>query len=188
MTPLERLRIASALCHAVPGAELRVQTDSDEMIVVSHHRAADIDPCALRRVVAASACPGQPDLSERVIDVTVGGSLVDIGGGVFAVSAGGFEQRWVASLLKPQRVADLLREVGLGAVPADAMCVRLKPDSDLGVTMIAVTTVEAQYHHALDEVAAQAAATCFVEELRCAAAVFAAAGSAHSSQRAGGAA
>ncbi|MFT6763968.1 MAG: hypothetical protein ACJAXA_002632 [Candidatus Aldehydirespiratoraceae bacterium] len=183
MTPLERLRLATALGHTVPGAQLRLHTDRDEIIMVSHHPAADIDPCAMRRVVAASSCAGQPDLSQRIVDVTICGGLVDTGGGVFSRSVGDVEQRWIASLLQPQRLADLLDDVGLEVVPDDAMSARMKPDSALGVTVLAITVNDARFHHALDEIAARTAAACFVEELRCDAA-----GTAHSNGRMRGAA
>ena len=182
MTPLERLRLAAALGHTVPGAEFRLHTDRGESIVVGRHPTADIDPCAMRRVVAASACPGHRDHSQRVVDVSVGGALTDIGGGVYASRFAGCEQRWVASLLEPQCLADLLDDVGLDAVPDEAMHACIKPDSGLGVTILTIAANDARYHHALDEIAAQAAAACFVEELRRGAAELA-----HSNDLTGGA-
>lgn len=169
MTPLERLRVAAALSHAVPGAELRLVTDRGERIVVGHHPTADIDPCALRRVVAASACPSNPDFSRRIAEVSVCGALLDMGGGVLASVIDGVEQRWVASLLRPTRVAELLGDVGLEDVPDDAMHACVKPNGDLGISIVAVTANDGRFLHALDAVAARAAAVCFVDELWCAA-------------------
>ena len=166
MTSLERLRLAVALAHTVRGAELHLSTDRGEQIVVSHHPAADIDPCALRRVAAASACPTQPDYSKRVVDISFGGTLIDLGGGVFSSLRDDVARRWVVTLLDPQRAADVMEDIGLEAVPESAMRASLKPDSGLGVTVLAISVNDARYHYALDEIAAQVAAAFFVEELR----------------------
>lgn len=182
MTRLEQLRLAAALGHTVPAAELRLHTDCGEEIIVSHHPSADISPCAFRRVVAASVCPNQPDLAYKVVAISIGGALVDLGGGVLSSRCVADEQRWVASLLTPQRISDLLDGVGLDKVPPDALHACLKPDSDLGVTIVAVTANDVRYHHLLDEIAAQVAAACFVEELCCAAA-----SASHSNDHVGGA-
>ena len=165
MTSLERLRLAVALGHTVQGAELRLHSDQSEEIVVSSHPAADIGPCEMRRMVIASSCAQVPDHSGRIRTITCGGSLEDLGGGVFRVLRGGTEQRWIASLLRPEVVSDILDLVGVDGVPADAMHGCLKPDSGLGVTMLVITSNEPRYDHALDEISAQAAASMFVEEL-----------------------
>lgn len=165
MTPLERLRLATALVHAVPGAELRIRTTNSEQICVSHAPAGDIDPCKLRQIVAASACPNRPDLSQRIAEMTVGGSLIDVGGGIAATRCGGREQRWITSLLPYQKLTELLDDVGHGDVPANAIQASLKPDPELGVTVVGITANDARFDHALDNVAAQVAAACFVAEL-----------------------
>lgn len=166
MTPLERLRLSTALTHAAAGAEMRLRSDCDEHIVVSHHPAADIDPCAMRRVVAASACPNNPDYSDRMFDIDVGGSLTDLGGGVFGSKLNNGEQRWLTSLLVPCVISRILDDVGVTGVPAEAMKATVKPDPDLGVTVFVISSNDPQYDASIDEVAAQAAAACFVEELR----------------------
>lgn len=167
VTPLERLRLAAALGHAVPASELRLHTPAGETIFVSAHPSADIEPCAMRRVVQAFACPNNTDHSGRVAAVEFGGSLTDLGGGVFRVGRNGMEQRWVASLLTPDRIAELLDDVGLDELPDDAMHACLKPDLELGVTLLVITANDERYRHLLDDIATQAAAAIFVEELRC---------------------
>lgn len=169
MTPLERLRLAAALGYAVPASELRLHTLAGETIIVSARPVADIDPCAMRRVVCAFACPNNTDHSGRVAAVGFGGSLVDLGGGVFGVGRNGTEQRWVASLLTPERIAELLDDFGLDELPDEAMHACLKPDPELGVTLLAITANDERYRDLLDDIATQAAAAIFVEELRCAA-------------------
>lgn len=165
MNSLERLRLAAALGHTVPGAVLRLQTTQHEEIVVSAHPAGDISPCAMRRVIVALSCPTIPDHSEKIARIDVGGSLEELGGGVYGVVRDGVEQRWIASLLKPDLVADLLDVVGVDSLPDDVMHGCLKPDTDLGVTLLVVSSNDRRYDHALDEVAAKAAATIFAEEL-----------------------
>lgn len=165
MTPLERLRLAMSLAHTVPGSEMRLRTGGGDDIVVSRHPAADIDPCAMRRVVVACAQPGNPDLSAHIVDIELGGALSDLGGGVFGTRVGACEQRLIATLLPQEVVADLIDVIGSSTVPPDAMAARLTPDCALGVTMLAVTSNSPCFDHALDDVAAQAAAACFVAEL-----------------------
>ncbi len=149
--------------HAVDGTKLRLTTDVGEQIIVSHHPAADIVPCKLRSVVVASACPKHPDLSHRITDIAIGGELIDCGGGVYSRVVRGAEQRWIASFLHVDRVAALLEEVP----PGNALDASLKPDGELGVTLLAITAIgeRSDSHAALEAAAAGAAAACFVEAL-----------------------
>ena len=62
MTNLERLRLSTALAHVVPGATLHLSCHSGEDVNVGAHPSADIDACALRKVVIASACTERPRL------------------------------------------------------------------------------------------------------------------------------
>lgn len=166
MTSLEQLRLAVALGHTAPAAELRLRTVDGDVIVVAGHRTADVDPCTMRRIVQSSSRPQGVDRSRRIVDVTVGGALEDLGAGVHRVVRHGAEQRWIASLLEPHRVAAILATVAVDGVPHDAVDACLKPDPDLGVTVLVITSPDARYRHHLDEFAAQAAAACYVEELR----------------------
>ncbi|MGB3734139.1 MAG: hypothetical protein WA964_04230 [Ilumatobacter sp.] len=167
MTPLERLRLAGALAYNVRGSELRLHTGNGDQIVVSHHPAADLDPCVLRRVIIASACPDGTDYSGRIADIDVAGALTDMGGGVFRTSRDGHEQRWIASLLRPDQLTELLHHVGNGCVGGDGFRACLKPDARIGVTTIVITSTDVSFDHAIDLVAAEVAASCFVQELLC---------------------
>lgn len=172
MTSLERLRLATALSHTVPDTELRMRTDRSEWIVVGRGSDADIDPCAMRRVVAASACSKRPDISAHIVELSLGGSITDIGGGVFASGRNGIEQRWIATLLAPDRVTRLLDDVDHPDAPDHAVHARLTRDPQLGVTVVAMTTGDLRFHESLDEIALLAAGGCFVSELQCAAAPY----------------
>ena len=139
MTNLERLRLSTALAHVVPGATLHLHCHSGQEVNVGAHPTADLDACALRKVVIASASPEVPDYSELVRDIKVCGSLQHMGGGVHRRVVGEVEQRWIATLLTPATVADLLDDCGPNGIPHDAMHACLKPDSELAVTCVAIT-------------------------------------------------
>ena len=49
--------------------------------------------------------------------------------------------------------------------PGDALDASLKPDGDLGVTLLAITSIGEDSQYVLDAAAQSAAAACFVEEL-----------------------
>jgi hypothetical protein len=106
MTNLERLRLSTALAHVVPGATLHLSCHSGEVVNVGAHPTADIDACALRKVVIASACRTVPDYSELVRDIKVCGSLQHIGGGVHRRVVGEVEQRWIATSPSCSTTAD----------------------------------------------------------------------------------
>ena len=165
MTNLENLRLSTALAHVVPGATLHLSCHSGQMVNVGAHPTADLDACALRKVVIASACPDVPDYSQLVSEIKVCGSLQHIGGGVHRRVVGEVEQRWIATLLSPATVADLLDDCGPNGIPHDAMHACLKPDNDLAVTCIAITANDPKFDRLLDEVAAQAMSAFLVEEL-----------------------
>lgn len=162
---LENLRIAAALVHVAPQAELHLTCDDDRRVVVSSHPAADIDICAFRRVVMASACPARPDPSEWIHDVVIGGSLTAVGGGAYVSNDGSHERHWFATLLRPERVCTLLENLDVAELPDGAMTATLKPDPGLGVTVIATTIDEPGSQRFGTEVATAALQACLVEEL-----------------------
>lgn len=165
MTNLERLRLSTALAHVVPGATLHLSCHSGQDVNVGSHPSADIDACSLRRVVIASGCTELPDYSELVRDIEVGGSLQHMGGGVHRRVVGDVEQRWIATLLTPAAVAELLDDCGPNGIPHDAMHACLKPDGELAITCVAITPNDPRFVRRLDEVAAQAMSAFLVEEL-----------------------
>jgi len=165
MTSLERLRLATALTHTVPGATMHVACHSGHQVHVGSHPGADIDACAMRKVAIASGRREVRDYSELVADITVSGALQHLGGGVYRRVFDDVEQRWLATVLPPETVAELLDLCGPAGTPADAMHACLKPDCDLAVTCLVITANRNEYHHVLDEIAASASAAILVEEL-----------------------
>ncbi len=168
MTPLERLRLATALTHTVPGAAMHLRCNAGDELTVSGHPAADLDPCAMRSLVIATMSGEATDYSERIDRITVAGSLQHLGGGVHRRVYGAMEQRWIATLLPPDAVGELLDDCRVGELPPAGMKGCVKPDPSLGITCIAITSNNATFDTFLDEVAAQAMATLMVAELLCA--------------------
>lgn len=162
---LENLRLATALVHAAPRAELRLTCDGPRQVIVSSHPAADIDICAFRRVVMASACPARPDCSDWIHEVTIAGTLTAIGGGAYVSTAGTDEHHWFATLLRPENVCALLEDLDVAGMPDGAMTATLKPDPGLGVTVVATALDESWPHRLRAEVATAALQACLVEEL-----------------------
>lgn len=162
---LENLRLATALAHAAPRAALRLTCDSHRQLVVSSHPAADIDICAFRRVVMASACPARPDCSDWIDDVAIAGSLTAVGGGAYVTTDDTDERHWFATLLGPERVCALLEDLDVAGVPDGAVTAALKPDPGLGVTVVATHLDGPWPRHVGTEVVTAALQVCLVEEL-----------------------
>ncbi len=93
------------------------------------------------------------------------GALQHLGGGVYRRVVDDVEQRWIATVLPPETVAELLDLCGPTGTPDDAMHACLKPDCDLAVTCVVITANSGEFRHLLDEIAANASAVILVEEL-----------------------
>ena len=83
----------------------------------------------MRKVVIAGLIASQEvrDCSELVADITVAGALQHLGGGVYRRVFDDVEQRWLATLLPPETVAELLDLCGPAGTPDDAMHACLSP-------------------------------------------------------------
>jgi hypothetical protein len=162
VTRLEQVRLAAALVHAIPGALLSVETCWRERVTVGRHVSCDLDPCRFRSLVAASRCPGRPDLARHVDRVELAGSVRHLGGGVLRTCTGrGVEQRWVATLLAPDVVVDWLTDQSCG----DAIEASVRPDAGLGVTLVVASTADPLATGMLEELGLSLAARVAVDEL-----------------------
>ena len=168
---LERLRLAAALAHAAPDADLEVVAAGRRWLVSYDDPAAAVDPCRFRLFVLAAmrGCltgllPLQRlrfvgGLRERVDGLGPEGAV-----GTFVRFGAGGEERQLATLLDADRVATLLGDCPVelldGAVEA-----RVGGDAELGTTVVTLTAAHPAYLERLDAVAAWAAPALFVEEL-----------------------
>jgi hypothetical protein len=164
----EQLRLGLGLAHAWPGGTIELRTDGGQVLRASH-RSCDADggltPCELRAALLSRACPLWPSVAARLVDVTVtGDDVVDLGGGLYARRCRhGSEQRWFATFLAPTTVRELLDECPL-EMP-DVLDASLRPDPDLGVVVVTLSTQLVGIGTTLDEAGRWASAACFTREL-----------------------
>ncbi|HSL58003.1 MAG TPA: hypothetical protein VK866_09200 [Acidimicrobiales bacterium] len=163
-----QLRLAVALAHVVPRAELRLTCHDGGRVVVGRHPSAHLSPCDLRRVVVAAELPGQPDVARWIERVEVAGVLVDGGGGVHLVDDADGRSAWFATTAPPYRVVDALEGAPTDDLPGvpDARVV-LRPDPELGATVVQVSQDDGGSQH-LHDLALRALGACLVIELEAA--------------------
>lgn len=162
MTPLDRLRLAAALTHSIAGAQLRVDADTGESLIVGAHPAADLDPCKLRRIVSSAAASRLSDQLGRLTAIEFAGSLTERAGGVFEIADTDRVRRAVATFVTADGVLELIAR--LDDVADSAVEATLRPDGGVGVTVIefaAPPEAEAE----LDAIAERVASMCFVAEV-----------------------
>jgi hypothetical protein len=165
MNSLERLRLSTAMVHLVPGAAMYLRCRTGEELTVSGHPSADLGPGAMRAIVIAHARAGVWGCSDLVDEIMIAGSLQHVGAGVHRRVARGVEQRWLATLLPPETVGTMLDDCHSGDLHATGIHGCIRPDRDLGVTCVAITSRRSDDDRFLDAVAAQAMSTLMVEEL-----------------------
>ena len=157
------LRRTVVLAHAVPGTELRMQT-GDRDLVVARHPSADVTPCQARAALLAAAVPGNVDCFELVTGLELGGSLRDLGGGLYWSSSGPAPERWFATCLPPDDVAALARRNHFG-LPAEAITCAVLVDPEVAVSAVRLRAGLDEHGDRLDEVARWLFGEVLVEEL-----------------------
>jgi len=159
------LRMVTALGHGVPGVTLRLRFVNDEELVVAAHRLdAHLDPCQLRAAVLVPPRPGAGRLVDDISAVEVHLGLQDLGGGLYRRGGPDGEERWFATLLGPAALGELLDRCPVD-VPDESMAAAVKPDEELGATLVCVTANHPSVSAHLDAVASWALGVCMVEEL-----------------------
>ena len=162
------VRLGLALAHSWPGGAITLHAGPGRALRAAAGRVdADLTPCELRTALLAQACPLWTGLTARVTDVHVeGGGVVDLGGGLYArTGADGphTAERWFATFLAPATVHRVLDECPLAM--AEQLGASLRPDPDLGVVVIVLSTTNVAMHATLDDAARWASAACFTQEL-----------------------
>ncbi|MBI5087429.1 MAG: hypothetical protein HZB15_00765 [Actinobacteria bacterium] len=165
MESFERLRIAAALAHCVPGVALELRCGNGDLLTVAYRRLdAQLDPCQLRRALVAPVAPGVPRLADAIVSAELRSGVDDLGAGVLRRVAGETEQRWFATTLGADAAAAVFDRCDLGLADG-AMSARVLPDADLGVSVVCLTATHPSAARRLDEVAAWSVGACLVAEL-----------------------
>ena len=166
MTCPERLRLAAALVHVVPGAELRLTGAFGESVVIGPHPDADLTARHFRAVLLSPFTGANVDVVSRIGAVEFAGAVEDVGGGVLRTrTVCGLERRWIATTLARGPVVELLDDVRPPDLPEEAIRPRVVPDAELGVTVVALTAHHRRLQSMLDQVAVAVAARSMAEEL-----------------------
>lgn len=153
---------ATALVHAVDGAEMLLRDGQGRMLSVGRHPSADVDACRWHRFVAAGRTL-PPDVGATTVE-SVSGRLRARGGGVFADRTDA-SQRWFVAALCPGATVAALRGLDLGPVPDDAVTATVRPDPALGVTVVGLRVLAPCFHDGLDRLGLAAVAACLTAEL-----------------------
>ena len=164
----ELLRLGVALAHVVPEAEMRISAPAGSNLSVSSNPSADMDICDLRQLVVSSSCPRQPDVSQWIKVIEIGGSLEYCAGGVYRSLGTPDDQRWFATLLSPREVIDVLMRLESRSEVDESVKALLKPDLALDVTSVRLRAGDPAAGVDIDEAAQTVHGACLVSELlRC---------------------
>lgn len=158
---------AVALAHNVAGVELTLVTRR-RALLVGRDASCDLTPCELRQVAVMSALAGSA-VPPGVRAALVGGSLRDLGGGLFARHGlDGPSERWFTTEMCAEDLFAIAERCELDGV--DEVACRVGSDLRLGVTTVCMhatgrPNATARSEHHLDAVARWLLDQCVVEEL-----------------------
>jgi hypothetical protein len=157
---MEQLRLAAALAHRSPSADLELWCDERRWMVSRGRLDATVGPCSFRKIVLA-AMRGNGEPLGHIDRARFVGGLREIGGVYQRLGPQGSERR-IATFLSAATVDTLLRVV---TDWGDDVAAALHHDLELGVTVVTIAMTRAPSDLRLDAVAHRIAATCLVEEL-----------------------
>jgi hypothetical protein len=160
---IDQLRLAAAIVHTVPDAELHLFGVGGTRRVVSYQDGGDLTPCQWRtRLIRAREQQVQPGTG--VVGMAFGGSLRGIEGtGIARRDVEGAEC-WFSTLLCPTAIEAVLQECRVPVAP-EHVSVAVRPDALLGVSAVRLRIAEPAYVEHLGEIGMVAAAACTVEEV-----------------------
>ena len=160
--PIEQLRLAAALAHRSPEADLELWSADRHWVVSRGRLDAAMGPCSFRKIVL-TAMRGNGEPLTHIERAHFIGGLREIGGGVYQrVGAHGSERR-IATFLSAATVDALLRDGRAGW--GDDFAASVHHDAELGVTVVTIAMTRTPSDLRLDTVAHRVAATCLVEEV-----------------------
>lgn len=160
---LDRLRLAAALAHRLPNVTLELRCANGSVVTVGSEPEHDLDPCHFRRVVVASSFPGAADLAPYLGVIRLLGAA-DLGGGLHGTVTDDRADCWLATLLRPERVRELLDEASAG-LAEDRFEGGMTIDRELAVTVIRLSGVDRDFTELLQRLARPALYACVVEEV-----------------------
>ena len=158
----EAVRHATALVHALDGAEMKLRDGHGRSLTVGRHPSADVDPCRWHRFVRAGR--HHPRSVASTLVEGVGGRLVDRGGGIYG-DRHHDGLRWFVTTLCPGLAVAALRNAELGPVPEEVVTATVRRDDALEVTMVGVHVDAPCLDRSLDDLALRIHAACLVAEL-----------------------
>lgn len=159
----ERLRLATAMVHSIPGATLRVG-NGVQSVVIGAHPAADLSPCRWRGMLTSADLSGGIGAWADCRLLAVGGVLERTRSGMF-VDRSDPGCRWAAFRLPPCVAFDVLKQTPLDPLPDDAVTATVRPDPELGVTIIGIGVDAPGMADVLEDLAASVYASLSVAEL-----------------------
>ena len=159
---IEQLRLAAALAHRSPEADLELWSTDRRWVVSRGRLDAAVGPCSFRKIVLA-AMRGNGEPLTHIERAQFVGGLREIGGGVYQRLGPRGSERCLATFLSAETVDALLRDGAAGW--GDDVAASVHHDIELGVTVVTIVMASAQSDLRLDAVAHWVAATCLVEEL-----------------------
>lgn len=160
----DRLVLATALTHTLQGAVLSVEDPFGGTVTVGRHPSSDVDPCRWRATVADARATGRVSMLAELTVTGLGGAVRRTESGMFAEHHDPL-RRWTAVMLAPCVAADVMRSLTLGDIAEDSVTATIRPDPELGVTVIGVGVDETWMEDALEELAGDLAAALAVAEL-----------------------
>ena len=163
---LDDLRLAAALAHSAPDADLEL-TGSGRRWLVSYGRIdATVDPCGFRQLVLTTMHGGRVGLLPASDGVSFTGALRDIGGGLYERTGPDGTERRIGTFLAAEHVEALLAALPdrAGEIVTDVTA-HLAADVELGVVVVTLSAEHPALDHRLDVIAHRVAALLLVEEL-----------------------
>jgi hypothetical protein len=161
----EQLRLATAIAHLIPGAELMLTSQEGTDYRAGNHPSAEFTLCEIRRLIASSACPSRPDFTRWIKDFSICGAINDSGVGIYKSVEGNPMARWFSTTLRPETVYEALEQAdidGICSLPVDAT---ITPDSLLGVTTVQISLDVTVSDEVLNELVLIGYGACLVQEV-----------------------
>lgn len=163
MLSLATLCASAALTHSVCGAKLNLKLDDGREMQVGHHPTCDVNPCALRFTIANEINNGNPSCFANLKQVTLEGSLQEVGPGIYKAGAG--FRYYFASHLIGETVREIIDNYITEHAPPKGIDAAIRYDSQLGVSTVCIAAVDPRVAEQIELITCELAAICVASEL-----------------------